>query len=216
MERYVLNTDKETMEKSFGVRSDSSSILEPTFNAAPGHSLPIIRKYQGDILLESAIWGIEENSLKISSMDINEVLSNESYRSRLHLNACIVPVSGFYKWKQSVDDPLPFFTRIHTREILGIAGFYVENEHKRNSFFVITKAANVLIKPLDETMPCILDPKEVINWVTGDAEEILRAGLIDLILLPEMTVFRVPDLVTELSLITPDLMQPIPKLREDD
>ncbi len=216
MERYVLNTDNSTMEETFGVSTTSLSILEPTFNAAPGHSLPILYSNQGMPVLKSAIWGIEAGKISISSLDIDDVLGNNKYRPLLKTNACIIPISGFYKWKKSVDDPLPFYTRIHTRELLGIAGFYMENDDARNTFCVITKAANVLIKPLDDTMPCILDQQQLKPWLTGSAEEILRAGFKDISLLPEMTVVRVPDLVNDLSNNSPGLIQPIPKVREDN
>lgn len=216
MERYVLNTDKETMQDIFGVHSTSQSILTPTYNAAPGHLLPIIFSNQGMPVLKSAIWGLEKAKTTITALDIDDVIGDNYYKSLLKTNACIIPINGFYKWKKSVNDPLPFFTRIHTHDLLGIAGFYIENDDYQNSFCVITKDANVLIKPLDESMPCILDPKNFRSWLTGDAENQLRAGFKDISLLPEMTVFRVPDLVNDLSKNSPDLMQPIPKLREDD
>lgn len=216
MKRYVFNTDKETMEEIFGVSSDSSAILDPTFNAAPGHSLPIIYSNADTSILKSAIWGIEMGSSIFSSLDIDDVLTNKKYSSLLKTNACIIPVTGFYKWKQTVDDPLPFLIRIHTREILGIAGIYIENDDARNRFCVISKAANVLIKPLDNTMPCILDSESTQNWLFGGAEEILKAGFKDLSLLPEMTAVRVPDLVNDLSNNSPELVQPIPKLRDED
>jgi len=216
MERYVLNTERETMEEVFGVNSTSTSILEPTFNAAPGHSLPIIYLNQGMPVLKSAIWGLEEGKMNIYSLDIDDVLGNNKYRPLLKKNACIIPITGFYKWKKSVDDPLPFLIRIHTQELQAIAGFYIENDDSRNSFCVITKDANVLIKPLDNTMPCILDPKKNKGWLNGSAEQILRAGFNDISLLPEMTAIRVPSLVNDLSKNSPDLIQPIPKLREED
>lgn len=216
MERYVLNTDKETMDELFGIETTSEAILDPTYNAAPGHSLPIIFIKEGKRVLKSAIWGANDGGNTIHSMDIDIVIGSEKYSSLLAKNACIIPISGFYKWKSTVDDPLPFFARLYTREVLGIAGFYIENPDARNSFCVITKAANVLIKPLDDTMPCIVDPDKTLEWLTGSALSQLKAGFKDISLLPEMTVFRVPELVNDLSNNSPELMQPIPKLREDD
>ena len=216
MERYVLNTDKETMEEIFGVKLTSSSILEPSFNAAPGHSLPVIHSEKGSPIIESAIWGINTGNGNLSSLDISEVLENDTYRNSLKTNACIIPANGFYKWKQTVDDPLPFYTRVHTRELLGIAGFLIEHDNSRNSFCVIRKQANVLIKPVDDTMPCILDPHKFDAWLSGEAEAILKKGFDDFALLPEMTVVRVPDLVNDVSKNFPELIQPIPKLRDED
>ena len=216
MERYVLNTDSETMENTFGVFEGTESALEPTFNAAPGHSLPILYSDRGVISLQTATWGFKKGKESISALSAEEVLSDAELSGMLKTNACIIPVTGFYKWKQTVSDPLPFFLRIHTRDILGVAGFYIENGNKRDSFCVLTTEANVLIKPLDDTMPCILSPMNFEKWLNGDAVRLLNAGFNDTSLLPEMTVFRVPDLVNDPSLNSPELMQPIPKLRDED
>jgi putative SOS response-associated peptidase YedK len=214
MERYVLDTDKDTFEEVFGVVTSSDSILEPTFNAAPGHSIPILISKSGVLTLESAIWGFEKNQEKLAQIEIDEVLKSP-YKERLKTHACIIPVSGFYKWKQNVDDPLPFFIRIHSQDILGIAGLMVEKDG-RNAVIPITTEANVLIQPLDDNMPCILNPMNFRPWLTGKAEIILEAGFMDTSLLPEMTVFRVSDEVNDLSKNSKELMQPIPKLRNED
>ncbi|RNC83281.1 MAG: hypothetical protein ED557_11320 [Balneola sp.] len=213
MERYVFSTDKEEMEEIFGVIPGSKSILNPTYNAAPGNSLPILYKIDGRTVLENSIWGMDELG---SAIDIDELLENKKYRDLLVTNACLVPINGFYIWKKTVSDPLPFYTRIHTRKLLGIAGIYSEHEGQRNTFTVITKAANVLIKPVTNTMPCIIDPDDFQIWFDGQAASILTEGFNDVNLLPEVTVVRVPDLVNDLANNSPDLIQPIPKLREED
>lgn len=213
MERYVFSTNKEGIEEYFGITPESKSILNPNFNAAPGNSLPILRLNGNGLVLENSIWGIEGLG---SAIDATELLENKEYRHLLGKNTCLIPLSGFYIWKKTVSDPLPFYTRIHTRELLGIAGIYTENEGTRNSFTAITKAANVLIKPVTDTMPCIIEPGDFDGWMQGGAEQILRRGFNDMNLLPEVTVVRVPDLVNDLSNNSPDLIQPIPKLREED
>lgn len=216
MERYVIHTDNETVEKTFGVNTSSQSIFDPNFNAASGHSLPVIFKEKGVSTIQSKIWGITKGKQTISSVEISEVLQDEYYLDLLKSKPCIIPVTGFYKWKQTVDDPLPFFVRIHTRDILAIAGFYLENESGRNSFCVITMEASVLLKPLENSMPCILSPGKFESWLNGGAVGLLKEGFKDTSLLPDMTVVRVPDLVNDLSNNHKDLIQPIPKLRDED
>lgn len=215
MERYVLDTNKHEFEEIFGVVSSSESIFEPNFNAAPGHSVPILISKSGVFTLESVIWGSEHEGEKVTSITTDEALK-APYKENLSTHACIIPVSGFYKWKQSVEDPHPFFVRIHSQDILGIAGLLIEQEDSRNAVIPITTEANVLVKPLDVSMPCILNPMNFKPWLTGKADTILEAGFMDTSLLPEMTVFRVPDLVNDLSNNSRELIQPIPKLRDDD
>lgn len=215
MERYVLDTNQEEFEDVFGVVSSSESMLEPNFNAAPGHSIPVLISKAGVFSLETAFWGIGKDGDKVTSVTVEEAL-NPPYKENLKTHACIIPISGFYKWKQSVEDPHPFFIRIHSQDILGIAGLLIEREDSRNAVVPITTEANVLVKPLDDSMPCILNPMNFRPWLTGKADTILEAGFVDTSLLPEMTVFRVPELVNDLSNDSRELIQPIPKLRDDD
>lgn len=216
MERYVIHTDNETIEETFGVTTSSQSIFEPNFNATSGHSLPIIYIDKGLPAIQSKIWGINVKRANISFVEITEVLENEYYRGLLESSPCIIPVTGFYKWKRMVDDPLPFYVRIHTRDILAIAGFYMKNEQGRNSFCVITMEASVLLKPLGNSMPCILSPQKIDAWLNGGAINLLKDGFKDTSLLPDMTVVRVPNLVNDLSNNHKGLIQPIPKLRDEE
>jgi len=211
MERYVLQTTANELESIFGVTSNSEVLLEPTFNAAPGYLLPAIFAKKGVLSIESCIWESESPTIRTS-----EFIRSESAHSQLISNACIIPVNGFYLWKQTVNDPLPFYVRIHSRSLLGIPGFLINPEESRKRFSVFTRSANVLLKPLDDSMPCILEPKQFASWLNGDAFSIAKAGFISNEMMTDMTVYRVPDLVNELSNNGPELIQPIPKLREED
>lgn len=209
MERYVLNTTPEVIEETFGIFPDSPSLLEPNFNTTPGQTLPVIFWKDDQPHIEMAIW---DSSVPFIHIQKEEKMA---LRAQLH-QPCIVPVTGFYIWKQTVNDPLPFFVRIHSREILGIAGILLESDGGRKQFKVLIRDANVLLKPLDDTMPCILEPDEYSGWIHEEASSILNNGFSHNLFMPDMTVFRVPDLVNDVRNNSKELIQPIPKLREDD
>ena len=204
MERYVLKAKADAIQETFGIGVHSLAMLEPNYNAAPGHALPVLAKNK----MEPAIWDSETPQFPLDVIT-TELFGPESI-------PCIVPVSGFYMWKQTVNDPLPFFVRIHSRMLLGVAGILFESEKLRGVFRVLTRPANVLLKPLNEFMPCILDPVEYKYWLTGQTRAILGHGFAHNSMMPEMTVFRVPDLVNDISNNSPELIQPIPKLRDED
>lgn len=205
MERYVLQTDAEIVQSTFGVMVPDSGILSPTFNAAPGHTLPIIAKREQGIF--SAFWESDSSGIHISTKDRTSLFADAQ--------PCIIPANGFYMWKQTVNDPLPFYVRIHSRKLLGIAGVLI-TRNSRVSFRVLTRASGVLLNPLSETMPCILEPNEYDGWLNGSEGQILAKGFSHNLFIPDMTVYRVPDLVNDLSNNAPELIQPIPKLREED
>lgn len=220
MQRYVLNAHKEIIDTTFGVQSSSNSMYTPSFNIFPGSPMPIIL---GDEIprIERATWGIsrdQEDTLAV--LGIEKVLGNSEFSTAVQQRPCIIPASGFYMWKKTVKDPLPFYVRRLSLPVLGLAGFYSEytdaNGNVNIQFAVLTMPANVLLKPLEETMPCILEPTDFKKWLSGNAMNIITTKFKDTALIPDLAVYRVPDLVNDPTQNSKDLIQPIPKLREDD
>lgn len=222
MKRYVLEADKYIIEETFGVSSDSDTLYEPNYNVMTGHSMPIIVGEEGKRQIITSTWGL---SLKDSKEDMNEIdherlSDSESLRLLAKQTPCIIPASGFYKWKETVDDPLPFYLRILSQEVTGFAGVYNNYKNtkgqKIHSYAVLTMPANALVEPLDDTMPVVLDPGVFSKWLNGEALNMVEKGFSGNHLLPDMSVFRVPELVNDPSNNSKELVQPIPKLRNYD
>ncbi len=220
MKRYVLEVDKEIIEEVFGVSSDSETLFEPNYNVMPGHTMPIIiGAEKRDIVFSS--WGLklQDSEEKIHEIGYEQLLEDKS-KVILEQEPCIIPISGFYKWKETVDDPLPFYLRVLSEDVTGLAGFC--NSYKDDAgriihtFVVLTMPANALVEPLDDRMPVILNAKDHGRWLDGNAGDMINAGFSGNHLLPDMSVFRVPELVNDPSNNSKELMQPIPKLRNYD
>lgn len=217
MRRYVLEADKEIIEEVFGVSSDSEILFEPNYNVMPGHTMPIITGAEKRNIISSS-WGLklEDSEEKIHEIGYEELLEEES-KSILEQESCIIPISGFYKWKETVDDPLPFYLRVLSEDVTGLAGLYNsyrdEDGRTIRTYVVLTMPANALVEPLDDRMPVILHPKDHGRWLSGNTKEMIKEGFSGNHLLPDMSVFRVPELVNDPSNNSKELMQPIPKLR---
>lgn len=218
MERYVLHAEKEIIEETFKVYSASESLFESSYNIFPGSPMPIVYSETGN-KIKSAVWGIKEKEV-ITNLSKKDVEEETRWIEQLELKPCIIPASGFYLWKQSVDDNYPFYIRMLEREVLGLAGLYRSKKEKngnlRLEFAVITKVSNVLLQPLEPTMPCILDPENFEQWILGNERTVLQSQFKDTELIPELAVYRVPKLVNDLANNSKELIQAIPKLREDD
>lgn len=65
-------------------------------------------------------------------------------------------------------------------------------------------------------MPAILAPNQHNGWLIDETNNLIQSGFTHNTMIPDMTVFRVPDLVNDLSNNGPELLQPIPKLRDED
>lgn len=215
MERYVLQADIEEIVEQFEVKSQAETEFEKNFNIKPGTSVPIVIEQNGSPKLVNATWGLKVGKDSHHSISQEEVLKDQNLKSLVESSACIIPASGFYKWKETVHDPLPFYLRVLSKEILPLAGICM-SEKKEYRFAVITMPANALVEPLDKSMPCILDNSEYDQWLRGGALSRLEKGFHGNNLLPDMAVYRVPDLVNDTSKNSRELIQPIPKLRDDD
>lgn len=222
MERYVLEARKDEIESTFGVGSKSEVMFESNYNVMPGHVMPVILKEEGQKNIERMKWGLNEAGSEDAGGElmIEEIKKSSDRWEQLKTNACIIPASGFYKWKETVKDPLPFYLRVISDEVTAFAGLYTsfkdENGREMKSFVVLTMPANALVEPLDDRMPVILRGSDIESWLSGDAEKILEKGISADDLLPDMTVFRVPELVNDPSNNSKELIQPIPKLRNYD
>ncbi|MBO6585194.1 MAG: SOS response-associated peptidase family protein [Gracilimonas sp.] len=222
MKRYVLEADKFIIEEAFGGQTDAESLFNPNYNVIPGNTMPIVVKDGDSRAVVSSVWGLKQEEADDDFFEIGqeEFAENKNLKQLAKTSPCIIPVSGFYKWKETVDDPLPFYLRVLTTEVTGLAGictsFEQEDGRLIHSFAVITMPANALVEPLDDRMPVILEEKDYGRWLNGNAPEMLENGFSGNHLLPDMSVFRVPELVNDPSNNSKELVQPIPKLRNYD
>lgn len=218
MKRYVLSARKQEIEKTLGVSSDSNSLFEPSYNIFPGTPMPVVFKEELREI-NSAVWGISAKNL-ITVFTKQQVENDDKEIAKLNLKPCLIPASGFYMWKDSVDDKYPFYIRMLSRKVLGIAGLYRVKENKDGSstreFSVITKRSNVLLQPLEPTMPCIIDPENFEDWLNGKEKSVLQSQFKDTELIPDLAVYRVPELVNNPANNSIELIQAIPKLRNEE
>ncbi|MDZ7808654.1 MAG: SOS response-associated peptidase [Gracilimonas sp.] len=222
MERYVLAAQKKEVEEAFDVGSSSEVMFKPNYNVIPGTVMPVVLMRDGERVIKSFEWGYRDavGEEAEAEFKIEKVKESPDWDEKLKKEACIIPVSGFYKWKETVEDPLPFYLRVISDDVTGFAGvcssFEDKNGRTINTFAILTMPANALVEPLDERMPVILKSKEYESWLDGNARSLIDKGFNADDLLPHMTVFRVPELVNDPSNNSKELIQPIPKLRNYD
>lgn len=222
MKRYVLEAEKYLVEDHFEGSSKSEVLFEPNYNVIPGNTMPIVVQVGNERSIVKSVWGLElpKRKERLSEMPQEEILKDEELAKLVKGSPCIIPASGFYKWKETVKDPLPFYLRVLTEDVTGFAGVYHSYEDKDgrliHSFLILTMPANALVEPLDDRMPVILAPEDYEAWLKGEGTERISEGFSGNHLLPHMGVVRVPELVNDPSNNSKELIQPIPKLRNYD
>jgi putative SOS response-associated peptidase YedK len=219
MQRYVLQAAKLIVEKEFKVQADSEVLYEPNYNVISGATMPIIVQEGDNRKILPSTWGLQHPDLqeKVSEITQEECLDNDCYLELAEKSPCIIPASGFYAWKETVNDPLPFYLRLIPKDVMGFAGIcysYAEKDGRTvHSFALLTMPANPLVEPLDDRMPVILDSKDYEPWLQGNAPQMIKNGFSGTHLLPDMSVYRVSELVNDPANNAKELIQPIPKLR---
>jgi putative SOS response-associated peptidase YedK len=168
--RYTLTVDQRTVEGRFWAKFISGQ-FEPTYNAAPGQLLPIIRTLAPAELVY-AKWGFvpehwrgarPQINARLETVDQRRMFSG-SFRSR----HCLVIADGFYEWKRSsVGKRVPYRFALKGGGLFAMAGIYARQEGKGSplSFAILTTEANATVRPVHHRMPVILPIGTEKSWL---------------------------------------------------
>lgn len=202
--RVAFFADKETVESFFEIQSKREHLFEPHYNLTPGQHIPVVFKESEQIRLDRIRWG-DENTKRavIPEADVQKLSLSKEW------DRCAIPLSGFYVWKDDIEQGNPFFVRMLGGPLMVAAGMMNREE---DYFQFITTEANVLVKPMSETMPLLFDRVLTQHWL--GAENSIQAIMDrakDLFLLTDLSVMRVSEDVNDPSNNSEKLVQPIPK-----
>lgn len=216
----MLHAEKEEVEELLDASTARDDYFDPNFNISPGTLHPILLSDAGERRIKQGHWGLipkdaEEETegrdhYEIRADRMDEIMDSDKWEGPGH---CVIPANGFYKWKSSEKNATPFYIRLLSNRVMGLAGLYSvwESPSGRDvySFAMLQTEANALVQPVDDLMPVILRRESFSEWLNqkGDAAK----SLLKPFSLTEMAVNRVTEEVNDLSNNSPDLIQPIPK-----
>lgn len=222
-DRFVLHASKETIEENFNVSSKRDDYFEPNYNITPGTLLPVIYTEDGERQVNAFHWGMipegaesEKEGLEQINTPVEKLEEKPALKEAFQNRRCIIPANGFYKWKTSKKKSTPFYIRLLSNRVMGLAGIYSiwKSASGRDvySFSILTTEANALVQPVDDRMPAILRAENFDIWLDEkkvDTETVM--GLLKPLSLTEMAVNRVSEEVNNPDNNSAELIQPIPK-----
>jgi putative SOS response-associated peptidase YedK len=180
--RYVIAGVHELSER-FQLRLIPPDLF-PTWNAAPTQRLPVVVEAgDGERALRLMQWGLlprwsRPGSRPIAPINARaETLEDKPmFRGLLRRSRCIVPVNGFYEWRQSGGRKQPYYIApADDGDIWGLAGLYDQVEgpdgEPLSSYTIVTTAANPLLAPLHERMPAILRRDDEADWLSPEVDD---------------------------------------------
>lgn len=180
--RYILGRVEDLSER-FQLR-DLNFALNPTYNAAPTQSLPVVLGGdEGSREAELMRWGLlprwkprdggrapEPINARAETLD-----GRPMFRPLIARRRCIVPATGFYEWQQTDHGKQPVVLRPTDQELYGFAGLWDETTgpdgETVRSFTIVTGEPNELVAPIHNRMAVILDPDVESAWLDLDVTD---------------------------------------------
>lgn len=231
--RFVSSTPTKVLAETFLVEEVklSSEEPEPNFNVAPTNDvIAVAVSKEGQRQLGSFHWGLVPSWAKdvsVGNRMINlraeTVASKPGFRKTLGKRRCIIPVDGFYEWKNMGKGrkKQPFFIRSRDGKPLALAGLWEvwkdreaegrgEEVEWLKSCTIITTEPNGLLKPIHNRMPVVLPPSAWDEWLdpsnddTASLEKLLAPAPDDL-----LELYPVSTEVNSVKNNGPQLVEPL-------
>src|SRR5262249_10584721 len=192
------------------------------FNVAPTQMVLVIVEDGEKRVVTAHRWGLIPpwaDNPQIASRLINAraetVADKPAFRSAFRHHRCLVPVDGFYEWKQEASGKSPYAIVRHDGKPLALAGLWsswrdAQSGEEIRSFTIITTTANTLMRPIHERMPVILPEDTWDVWLDPEFQDV---GALQSFLRPcpedLLRAYRVSRRVNDVTNDGPELLEAV-------
>ncbi len=168
--RFAQYSDIRT---KFDIEEDESISLPTNYNVCPGQQAKVILQPDKRIL-KPMEWGLvtdwsKDKSYKLINIRTETLLNRKTFYNQFKNNRCLVPVDGFYEWKQVEDRKSPYYITSKEREPLLLAGLWDVTKGISDDvsycFSIITTGANTLVSEIHDRMPVVIQEKDWSYWL---------------------------------------------------
>lgn len=174
----LTKTEKE-LEQRFNATFYSEDLERynplPNYNVAPTHFMPVITSDDPEHF-HIFRWGLipfwakdKKISYKMINARIETILEKNAYKKAIETRRCLVPMDGFYEWKRSGKEKLPYRIVTKDQEIFSVAGIWERWKSPEGeelyTFSVITKPPTAVMEGIHDRMPAILLPEQEKDWL---------------------------------------------------
>lgn len=218
--RFVQVEKPEFYAEHFGAEFIRTETLRVSYNVAPTSQVYAIADHDEARVLTSFRWGLIPSwakERKIGARTINarseSAAEKPMYRSSFTRRRCIVPVDGFYEWRQMARGKLPHYIYAADGKPLAVAGLWSvwsdpETDERILSCTILTGRPNSMVEKIHDRMPVILPPDRWEAWLdpTNTDKEFVR-GLMGVYPAGLMAEHPVSTLVNKVQNNTEDLIR---------
>ncbi|MEQ9406043.1 MAG: SOS response-associated peptidase [Cyclobacteriaceae bacterium] len=175
-DRYTITLKNDELALTLGV--EVSDQYSPQFNAAPTKKLPVITSQENQ-KLSFFHWGLmsmwsnnKTMSPKLYNLPLDSLLTKATYKRKLKTHRCVIPMDGFYAWKQVAKKmQVPHYFYFKDRRVFSVAAIWEESdesEGQSESFIMVTKPSTGSALSFNESMPAIMDTGSSRKWLEAD------------------------------------------------
>ncbi|MDI6719605.1 MAG: SOS response-associated peptidase [Methanomicrobiales archaeon] len=172
------------IEDRFGAKRPPFEI-RPRYNIAPSQDVPVVAgdpENPAEREIVPMRWGLIPSwskdaraGYRMINARAETLADRPAFRSPLKRRRCLVPVTGFYEWKQAGSRKVPYYIDRKDHSLFAFAGLYDiwrdAGGEPVKTFTIITTAANDLIAPIHDRMPVILSRENEDAWMRGGTLE---------------------------------------------
>ncbi len=189
-----LVKEREYLKERFGPLESRMEYYDPIYHSSafslPSH--PVIT-FEDNVVLRPLRWGLiphwvkdgeKARDIKFKTLNARAetVLEKPSFSSSFRDRRCIIPVDGFFEWREVGSRKYPYHIRMRDGDTFAIAGIWDRwggPSIDMDTFSLITTSANPLLAMIHNTklrMPAILNRKDERGWLDPDtaADELME------------------------------------------
>src|SRR5262249_50025055 len=223
---YQTYTDEELYFQYLNKRPLTPLQFTPVYNLCPTQNSPVLRLVDGERQFDEMRWQLVPKwepafTTKLSNFNDNSetVFDSPLFGELVSSQRCIIPISGFYEWKNDGHGKRPFKIHLQSNAIMSVAGIWDTwrpgTPNQSRSFSILTTAANRFMRQIHDRMPVILNSSVLENWLNPEIHE--REILQELLQpCPDkwLTATEVSSLVNSPKNNSPEVLQPAGTVKE--
>ncbi len=187
--RIVLKSPASEVARQFELPAEPP--LEARYNIAPSRPIAVVRATAaGPRACHHLRWGLippwaadPRDGDRLFNARSETAARKPAFREAFAARRCLVPIDGFYEWRQRPAPRLPFYFSGADGRLLALAGLWSQwtspGGELVESCTILTTAANRIVAGVHDRMPVILPPAAHERWLTTPPAH--SAGLRDLL-----------------------------------
>lgn len=163
--------------------------MKPRYNMAPTQRAAVVLDADGQAAVKRLRWGLLppwlkdlKQSYSMINACIETVATKPAYRSAFKARRCLVPMRGYYEWRDTPSGKQPYFLSRMDGEDLWAAGLWeqrhrLQDENEEGSCTVITRDAEDAAGLVHDRMPVFIDPGAADRFLRADPDEAMQVLL---------------------------------------